>query len=130
VICKRRTTPKNQNLTIKFNRTKGELYTESLRRLKAAAEAEKSIAEMFKLPKGSQSKIKTGLLFLERCLDLLQPGGRLGIVLPEGVFNNPSLQYVREFRTSFTPTTASRPASPRPAWSFSGNSNRTRNLFS
>jgi len=27
----------------------------------------------------------------------LKPGGRLGIVLPEGVFNNPSLAYVREF---------------------------------
>ena len=42
-------------------------------------------------------KIKTELLFIERCLDLLKPGGRLGIVLPEGVFNNPSLAYVREF---------------------------------
>jgi len=30
-------------------------------------------------------------------LDLLKPGGRLGIVLPEGIFNNPSLAYVREF---------------------------------
>ena len=42
-------------------------------------------------------KIKTEMLFIERCLDLLKPGGRLGIVLPEGVFNNPSLAYVREF---------------------------------
>ena len=42
-------------------------------------------------------KIKTELLFIERCLDLLKPGGRLGIVLPEGIFNNPSLAYVREF---------------------------------
>ena len=30
-------------------------------------------------------------------MSLLKPGGRLGIVLPEGVFNNPSLAYVREF---------------------------------
>ena len=37
------------------------------------------------------------MLFIERFLDLLQPGGRLGIVLPEGVFNNPSLGYVHEF---------------------------------
>ena len=37
------------------------------------------------------------MLFIERCLDLLKPGGRLGIVLPEGIFNNPSLTYVREF---------------------------------
>ena len=28
---------------------------------------------------------------------MLKPGGRLGIVLPEGIFNNPSLAYVREF---------------------------------
>ncbi|HQA38305.1 MAG TPA: N-6 DNA methylase, partial [Kiritimatiellia bacterium] len=34
---------------------------------------------------------------MERCLSLLKPGGRLGIVLPEGIFNNPSLAYVREF---------------------------------
>ena len=27
----------------------------------------------------------------------MKPGGRLGIVLPEGIFNNPSLAYVREF---------------------------------
>jgi type I restriction enzyme M protein len=46
---------------------------------------------------GALNKIKTELLFLERCLDLLKPGGRLGIVLPEGVFNNPSLSYVRGF---------------------------------
>ena len=43
------------------------------------------------------AKIKTEILFIERCLSLLKPGGRLGIVLPEGVFNNPSLAYVREF---------------------------------
>ena len=46
---------------------------------------------------GKLGKIKTEVLFIERCLDLLKPGGRLGIVLPEGIFNNPSLTYVREF---------------------------------
>jgi type I restriction enzyme M protein len=30
------------------------------------------------------------ILFIERCLQLLKPGGRAGIVLPEGVFGNPS----------------------------------------
>ncbi len=49
------------------------------------------------MPKGEKSKIKTEILFIERCLALLKPGGRLGIVLPEGIFNNPSLAYVREF---------------------------------
>ena len=55
------------------------------------------IAALFELPKSVKSKVRTEILFLERCLALLKPGGRLGIVLPEGVLNNPSLAYVREF---------------------------------
>ena len=39
----------------------------------------------------------TEVLFIERCLNLLRPGGRLGVVLPEGVLNNPMLQRVRDF---------------------------------
>jgi len=39
----------------------------------------------------------TEVLFLERCLNLLKPGGRMGIVLPEGTLNNDNLQRVREF---------------------------------
>lgn len=39
----------------------------------------------------------TEVLFIERCLNLLQPGGRMGIVLPEGVLNNSQLQNVRDF---------------------------------
>lgn len=38
----------------------------------------------------------TEVLFIERCIRLLKPGGRLGIVLPEGVLNNTNLQTVRE----------------------------------
>jgi type I restriction enzyme M protein len=34
------------------------------------------------------------ILFLERCLQFLKPGGRLGIVLPESVLGNPSYEYV------------------------------------
>jgi type I restriction enzyme M protein len=73
----------------------GELYRESQARLRAAIN--KPIASLFELPKSPESKIKTEILFIERCLDLLKPGGRMGIVLPEGVFNNPSLRNVREF---------------------------------
>jgi len=36
-------------------------------------------------------------LFIERCLQLLKPGGRAGIVLPEGVFGNPSDRYIWEY---------------------------------
>ena len=39
----------------------------------------------------------TETLFIERCLNLLKPGGRVGIVLPEGVLNNSNLQKIREF---------------------------------
>lgn len=73
----------------------GEPYTEALDRVRVAIN--KPIASLFELPKGEKSKIKTEILFLERCLTLLKPGGRLGIVLPEGIFNNPSLSYVRKF---------------------------------
>ena len=79
--------------------TYGDRYRNALSRLRAAKD--KPIASLFELPiiKGNRSvgKIKTELLFIERCLELLKPGGRLGIVLPEGVFNNPSLAYVRQF---------------------------------
>ncbi|AZQ44107.1 N-6 DNA methylase [Nonlabens ponticola] len=39
----------------------------------------------------------TEVLFLERCLNLLKPGGRIGVVLPEGVLNNSNLQKIRDF---------------------------------
>ena len=42
----------------------------------------------------------TEVLFIERCLNLLKPGGRMGIVLPEGVLNNTNLQKVRDFGES------------------------------
>lgn len=34
------------------------------------------------------------ILFLERCVQLLKPGGRLGIVLPESMVGNPSYRFV------------------------------------
>ncbi len=80
----------------------GVLYKQAMRRTRAAVD--KPIASLFELPKGrtgnrnaDKSKIRTEILFIERCLELLKPGGRLGIVLPEGIFNNPSLVYVRQF---------------------------------
>lgn len=47
--------------------------------------------------KGLKPQVDRAVLFLERCLDLLKPGGRLGIVLPQGLFNNFSEQRVRDF---------------------------------
>lgn len=37
----------------------------------------------------------TEILFIERCIDLLKEGGRMGIVLPNGHFENSSLEYLR-----------------------------------
>lgn len=36
-------------------------------------------------------------LFIERCLNLLKPGGRAGLVLPDGILNNPNMEDVRRF---------------------------------
>jgi len=40
------------------------------------------------------------VLFIERCLQLLKEGGRMGIVLPEGIFGNPSDKYIWEYISS------------------------------
>ena len=41
---------------------------------------------------------KTEILFLERCFDFLKWGtGTLAIILPDGILNNSSLQYVRDY---------------------------------
>jgi len=41
---------------------------------------------------------KTEILFIERCIDFVKPKtGRIGIVLPDGILTNSSLQYVRDF---------------------------------
>lgn len=37
------------------------------------------------------------VLFIERCLELLAPGGRLGIVAPESMFCNPSHKYIMNY---------------------------------
>ncbi|MAG38639.1 hypothetical protein CMO90_00970 [Candidatus Woesearchaeota archaeon] len=37
------------------------------------------------------------ILFIERCVQLLKEGGRAGIVLPEGIFGNPSDRYIWEY---------------------------------
>jgi type I restriction enzyme M protein len=44
-----------------------------------------------------KSNIERHLLFIERSLDALSPGGRMAIVLPQGVFNNTNMEWVREW---------------------------------
>jgi len=40
------------------------------------------------------------ILFIERCIQLLKDSGKLGIVLPEGLFGNPSDRYIWEYLIS------------------------------
>lgn len=44
-----------------------------------------------------QNKVGRDVLFIERNLNFLKPGGRMAIVLPQGRFNNSSDKYIREF---------------------------------
>jgi type I restriction enzyme M protein len=37
------------------------------------------------------------ILFIERCLQFLEYGGRMAIVLPDGIFGNESLGYIRQW---------------------------------
>lgn len=47
------------------------------------------------------SAVRTGqppqILFVERCLDLLRDGGRLGIIVPESMICNPSHRYIVQY---------------------------------
>ena len=40
------------------------------------------------------------ILFVERCIELLKPGGRMGIILPESMFSNPSHRYIVQYLES------------------------------
>jgi type I restriction enzyme M protein len=44
-----------------------------------------------------KSKVGRDILFIERNLDFIKPGGRLAIVLPQGRYNNSSDKDIREF---------------------------------
>ena len=46
---------------------------------------------------GSRKNLPLEVLGLERCIQFLKPGGRLAIVLPDGILDNPSMRYVREW---------------------------------
>ena len=62
---------------------------------------EPDILRQYEIAKDNKGKFKKkigrDILFIERNLDFLKPGGRMAIVLPQGLFNNSSDKYVREF---------------------------------
>ena len=45
----------------------------------------------------AETKVGRDLLFIERNLDFLKPGGRMAVVLPQGRFNNSSDKRLREY---------------------------------
>lgn len=54
--------------------------------------------ELGKNAKGKyQNKVGRDILFIERNLSFLKPGGRMAIVLPQGRFNNSSDKYIRDY---------------------------------
>jgi type I restriction enzyme M protein len=55
-----------------------------------------NILDLFEIGKGKKNRA-TEIVFVERCLKLLKPGGRMGIVLPDGNLNNPSLSWLRRW---------------------------------
>jgi type I restriction enzyme M protein len=44
-----------------------------------------------------QLSVPPEILFIERCIQLLKPGGRVGIVLPDSILGSPGLGYIREW---------------------------------
>ena len=62
---------------------------------------QKEIIYRYELAKDSKgkyaSKIGRDILFIERNIHFLKPGGRMAIILPQGRFNNSSDKYIRDF---------------------------------
>lgn len=62
---------------------------------------ENQIITRYELGKNSQgkwqNKVGRDILFIERNLNFLKPGGRMAIILPQGRFNNASDKYIRDF---------------------------------
>ncbi|HPD66192.1 MAG TPA: N-6 DNA methylase [Bacteroidia bacterium] len=50
-----------------------------------------------KRAKDKQAKEERDVLFIERIIKMLKPGGRAAVVLPQGKFNNSSLAFIREW---------------------------------
>ncbi len=54
--------------------------------------------ELAKNDKGKlRNKMERHILFIERALNLVKLGGRLAIVLPQGVLNNTNMEYIRNW---------------------------------
>lgn len=82
----------DEEMKKKYKKKYGVAYDEALKQVDN--NIGKTLLSLYDL--GSTSTL-TEVLFMERCLRLLKKGGRMGMVLPEGVLNNKNLQAVREY---------------------------------
>ena len=57
----------------------------------------KKISGKWQITNKLRDKQPPQILFIERIIQLLKEGGRAGIVLPEGIFGNPSDRYIWEY---------------------------------
>ena len=61
---------------------------------------ERDILRLYKLAEKNGKlvrKIGRHILFLERSLQFIRPGGRMAIILPQGLLNNTNAEYIRRF---------------------------------
>lgn len=82
----------DQEKISKYQERYGDAYTKAMKQV--TGNIGKSVLSLYET--GKMSTL-TEVLFIERSLRLLKPGGRMGIVLPEGVLNNSNLQKIRDF---------------------------------
>lgn len=82
----------DESLIKKYKIKYGEAYEKALKQVND--NIGKPLLSLYDV--GSMSGL-TEILFMERCLKLLKKGGRMGMVLPEGVLNTSNLQKIREY---------------------------------
>lgn len=63
-------------------------------------------AEFYEATEAVQSAVPPQVLFVERCVSLLKPGGRCGIVVPESLVSSKSYRHVVQFLRSSASVTA------------------------
>lgn len=82
----------DEEMKKKYKKKYGAAYDEALKQVDD--HIGESLLSLYDL---ANTSTLTEVLFMERCLRLLKKGGRMGMVLPEGVLNNKNLQAVREY---------------------------------
>lgn len=67
----------------------------------AGENPEQGLLRQYELARKDGGKLRNNverhILFIERTLDMVRPGGRTAIVLPQGVLNNTNMEYIREW---------------------------------